>query len=158
MQKPALMAGIVVAAALLAGCTAQKSNVTPSPVPAENMMLEGDDMMVNPSSMEGAGQPGTEVMATQDSETRVELEAKNFTFGTSKITVKKGAKLVVAVKNAEGFHDFVIDELEVNSGPIDEGTVWEYTIPTDKAGSFEYYCSVGKHREMGMKGTLVIEE
>lgn len=27
----------------------------------------------------------------------------------------------------------------------------------DKAGSFEYYCSVGKHREMGMKGMLTVE-
>ena len=27
----------------------------------------------------------------------------------------------------------------------------------DKVGSFEYYCSVGSHRSMGMKGVLKVE-
>ncbi|MEY4731380.1 MAG: hypothetical protein RL681_326, partial [Candidatus Parcubacteria bacterium] len=26
----------------------------------------------------------------------------------------------------------------------------------NKAGTFEYYCSVGSHRQMGMKGTLTV--
>lgn len=40
----------------------------------------------------------------------------------------------------------------INGGETD--TV-EFT--PDKAGSFEYYCSVGKHRAMGMKGTVTVE-
>jgi plastocyanin len=27
----------------------------------------------------------------------------------------------------------------------------------DKKGTFEYYCSVGQHRALGMKGKLVVE-
>ena len=31
------------------------------------------------------------------------------------------------------------------------------TVVSDKTGSFEYYCSVGTHRQMGMKGTLTVK-
>jgi plastocyanin len=34
--------------------------------------------------------------------------------------------------------------------------VIEFTA--DKVGSFEYYCSVGSHRQMGMKGVLKVAE
>jgi uncharacterized cupredoxin-like copper-binding protein len=27
----------------------------------------------------------------------------------------------------------------------------------DKTGTFEFYCSVGNHRQMGMVGTLVVQ-
>ena len=37
--------------------------------------------------------------------------------------------------------------------PFEE--VIEFTA--DKTGSFEYYCSVGTHRQMGMKGTLIVK-
>jgi plastocyanin len=71
--------------------------------------------------------------------------------------VKKGAKAKIVFKNIEGFHDFVIDELNVRTTQLKAGAeeVVEFT-PTE-VGQFEFYCSVGKHREMGMKGTLTVE-
>ena len=51
----------------------------------------------------------------------------------------------------------VIDELGISTGVIPEGESQMVTIPTDKPGTYEYYCSIGKHRELGMKGTLVIK-
>jgi hypothetical protein len=41
---------------------------------------------------------------------------------------------------------------QVGAGASD---VVEFTA--DKAGTFEYYCSVGNHRAMGMKGTLTVK-
>ena len=32
------------------------------------------------------------------------------------------------------------------------------TFIADQEGSFEYYCSVGNHREEGMVGTLIVED
>jgi plastocyanin len=87
----------------------------------------------------------------------ITVEGANFSFTPNTITVKKGAKAKIVFKNIEGFHDFVIDELNVRTTQLKAGAeeVVEFT-PTE-VGQFEFYCSVGKHREMGMKGTLTVE-
>ena len=85
------------------------------------------------------------------------VEAKNFAFVPSIINVKKGDRVKITFKNTQGFHDFKIDEYSVaaaqTKSPAEE--VLEFTA--DKVGTFEYYCSVGSHRAMGMKGTLKVE-
>ena len=88
-----------------------------------------------------------------------EFTVKAFKFGYSPdtITVNKGDKVKITLKNIDGFHDFKIDEYGVATkqlkSPAEE--VLEFTA--DKVGSFEYYCSVGTHRAMGMFGTLKVE-
>ncbi len=85
------------------------------------------------------------------------VSGQNFSFTPSVITVKKGDKVKITFKNTSGFHDFKIDEFGVatkqTASPYTE--VLEFTA--DKVGSFEYYCSVGTHRALGMKGTLKVE-
>jgi plastocyanin len=85
------------------------------------------------------------------------VTGKNFSFAPTTLTVKKGDKVKITFKNTQGFHDFKIDQYGVatkqGQAPFEE--VLEFTA--DKAGSFEYYCSVGEHRAMGMVGTLKVE-
>lgn len=85
------------------------------------------------------------------------INGANFKFEPSSITVNQGDKVKITFKNTQGFHDFVIDEYGVSTkqaqSPAEE--VIEFTA--DKAGTFEYYCSVGSHRSMGMKGTLLVK-
>jgi plastocyanin len=86
------------------------------------------------------------------------VTGKNFSFAPATLTVKKGDKVKVTFQNTQGFHDFKIDEYGVatkqGQAPFEE--VLEFTA--NKAGSFQYYCSVGEHRAMGMVGTLTVEE
>ncbi len=81
----------------------------------------------------------------------------NFAFAPKAMTVNKGDTVKIIFKNTQGFHDFVLDEFGVKSkqgqGPFEE----TLTFVADKTGSFEYYCSVGTHRQMGMKGTLTVK-
>lgn len=88
----------------------------------------------------------------------IKVDAKNFSFSPTKITVKKGESVKIQLVNAEGFHDFVIDEFNVKTEKIGANQTAEVTFTPDKTGSFEYYCSVGSHRQMGMKGILTVEE
>src|SRR3989338_1776707 len=88
-----------------------------------------------------------------------ELKVKKFTVTGSSfsldpktMTVKKGDTVRVLFKNTEGFHDFVIDEFKIATKRIQEGQEETVEFVADKAGSFEYYCSVGSHRAQGMVG------
>lgn len=85
------------------------------------------------------------------------VDGTNFKFSPELVSVKKGDTVRIKFVNSQGFHDFVIDEFKVATPQIREG---EATVEfvADKAGSFEYYCSVGSHRAMGMKGTLTVTE
>lgn len=82
----------------------------------------------------------------------------NFSFTPSTMTVKKGDTVRITFKNDEGFHDLKIDEFKIATKQIAAGAEETVEFVADKAGSFEYYCSVGKHRQMGMVGTLTVTE
>ena len=85
------------------------------------------------------------------------ITGQNFSFAPSTITVKKGDRVKIIFKNAGGFHDFQIDEFKIATKQIRGGAEEAVSFVADQAGSFEYYCSVGTHRAMGMHGTLVVE-
>jgi plastocyanin len=85
------------------------------------------------------------------------ISGSDFIFKPSVINVKKGDRVRIIFENTAGFHDLRIDEYGVATkqakAPYQE--ILEFTAL--KVGSFEYYCSVGSHRAMGMKGTLNVE-
>lgn len=85
------------------------------------------------------------------------ISGQNFFFSPSSITVKKGDRVKITFQNTSGFHDFVIDEYGVASKQAQSPATEILEFTADKIGSFEYYCSVGTHRAMGMKGILQVE-
>ena len=82
---------------------------------------------------------------------------KSFSFSPSTIMVNKGDRVRVTFKNEGGQHDWVIDEFNARTNILSSEQSQTIEFVADKAGSFEYYCSVGTHRQMGMKGTLVVK-
>src|SRR3989338_10521086 len=85
------------------------------------------------------------------------LSARNFAFSQTEILVKKGDKVKVVLTSADGFHDWAIDEFNAKTERVNTGATTEVEFTADTAGSFQYYCSVGQHRQMGMVGTLIVE-
>ncbi len=86
------------------------------------------------------------------------VSGTNFAFEPSTITVNKGDNVRIVFKNTQGFHDWKIDEFGAATKQTGAPTEEVLEFVADKAGTFEYYCSVGQHRAMGMKGTLVVSE
>jgi cytochrome c oxidase subunit 2 len=82
---------------------------------------------------------------------------KNFSFSPSEIKVNKGDKVKIIFQNDLGFHDWMLDEFNVKTPTISAGKTAEVEFTADKTGTFEYYCSVGNHRTMGMKGNLIVQ-
>lgn len=86
------------------------------------------------------------------------VTGKNYSFAPATLTVKKGDTVKITFVNEGGFHDLKLDEFNVATRQLNGGSQETVTFVADKAGSFEYYCSVGTHRQMGMKGTLTVTE
>src|SRR3989344_3583974 len=53
-------------------------------------------------------------------------------------------------------HNFRLDEFGVATKVLKAGESETITFVADKIGEFEYYCSVGTHRAMGMIGKLIV--
>lgn len=83
---------------------------------------------------------------------------KNFSFLPATLTVKKGDRVKIILQNTGGVHDLTIDEFGVATKRINSGEQGVIEFTADQVGDFEYYCSVGEHRQMGMKGALTVEE
>ncbi len=86
------------------------------------------------------------------------IEGQNFSFSPSVMSVDQGDTVRVVFKNVGGFHDFTLDEFGAKTKRINTGEEAVVEFVADKTGSFEYYCSVGTHRQFGMKGTITVNE
>jgi plastocyanin len=85
------------------------------------------------------------------------VEAANFGYSVKEIKVKKGDTVKIKFVNKEGFHDWVLDEFNAKTPQIMGGKTADIEFVATKTGTFEYYCSVGQHRAMGMVGKLIVE-
>lgn len=97
---------------------------------------------------------------TELSNVSLDISMDNFSFSTTQINAKPGDVVEVFLVTSEGNHDFVLDELGVKSSVLASGETEtiRFTVPESAAGqTYEFYCSVGNHRALGMVGTLVVE-
>ena len=90
------------------------------------------------------------------------LSGENFKFlmdgkENPDLIVNEGDKIRIEVTNGQGFHDFVIDEFNARTAKVKEGESASVEFTAGKKGTFEYYCSVGEHRQMGMKGRFIVQ-
>ena len=94
--------------------------------------------------------------ATTDVQTFT-LDGANFKFSETEIRVKKGAKVKIVLNVKDMMHDWVVDEFNARTEQVAAGKTASVEFVADKAGTFEYYCSVGNHRTKGMVGKLIVE-
>jgi Plastocyanin len=81
------------------------------------------------------------------------VDGTSFSFAPKTMEVKVGDMVRITFINKEGFHDLVIDEfVGAKTKQLKAGESETITFVADKAGTFEYYCSVGAHRAQGMVG------
>lgn len=125
---------------------------------AENPSMVGNEMEMG--DMQETKLPKDYNVPVGDTEAPVKefvIAGDNFSFSPKVITVNKGDLVKITFKNTGGFHDLVINEYKVATKQIRTDEEETISFIADKAGSFEYYCSVGTHRAQGMWGTLKVE-
>jgi len=146
--------------------TGQPTRVTtPTPVPTAT----GEPYMeLTPTEEESTAPPTpvatatptvtpTSVQGDQDQVRSFAVSGRNFEFSPTEIRVRQGDRVRIVFTSLDGTHDFVIDELAVATQQVSTGQTDAVEFVADQAGNFEFYCSVGNHRAMGMVGTLIVE-
>lgn len=135
-----------------------KTSESMSQEPQAQKQVEGANTQPSPSeAMMPASDSASPSEAMTGSEKDITVKGQDFSFTPSEIKVKKGDHVKITFQNTGGFHDFVLDEFNVKTKNIPAGSTDTVEFTADKVGTYEYYCSFGNHRQMGMKGNLIVE-
>lgn len=85
----------------------------------------------------------------------MENEGMDFTVKEMKVEAFDRVKVTFAVNR--GDHTWTIKEFNATSRILGAGEAETIEFVADRTGTFEYYCSVGDHRKLGMKGRLIVK-
>ena len=152
-----MVIGVVVAAVVLIGGViffTQSSN-TKTPTETETVQSNSDAIIEEKSEASDTSMMEEDELSANEVE--VNVVSEGLVFNPKEIKVKKGQTVVLTYKNTKGTHDFVIDEFSVKTKRLNANEEETVEFVADKAGEFEYYCSVPGHKAAGMKGVLIVE-
>ena len=151
--NPMLLVGVLVIVVLAGGL------IWHSHKSKNNAILSASAKPMQQKTTPVVTQASTPTPATTSAteEQTVELEAGSFYYKPNEIHVKKGQKVKVTMHSVSMMHDFNIDALDVHMDEVRDGNTGSVEFTADKAGTFEYYCGVGNHRQMGQVGKLIVE-
>ena len=134
-MKPMRGLILIAAAVTLASCSSESSNPANTAVPST-------------SASATAAAPGT-AMAVAESEFTITLPSKTLTAGTYTFNVTNRGKFA---------HNLTVDGAGVQdeaTPTLAPGSTGDLTVSLQK-GSYEFYCSVDGHKEMGMDVTVQV--
>jgi nitrosocyanin len=155
----ALVAIVGVGAIMARGKSASSTTeVAPSTTPEVMVASPEISPVVSPVATPGSMTGTPTGSTTADSAVKTfNIEAGSFYFKPNELRVKKGDKVKIVMTAVSMMHDFNIDELGVKMPIVNNGKTGTVEFTASKAGTFQYYCSVGQHRKMGQVGTLIVE-
>lgn len=87
---------------------------------------------------------------------KVTMESGNFFFSPASIAVEAGQMVEITFSKNSGTHTLVIDEIGFKQ-TVKEGETISFKAPA-QGGTYSFYCDIGKHRALGMEGTLHVKE
>ncbi len=86
------------------------------------------------------------------------LDSSEFKYDVTEIKVKVGDTVKITLTNSGKMpHDWKVDEFNAATKVIKNGEEDTIEFVADKAGTYEFYCSVGQHRANGMVGKFIVE-
>ncbi|MCC6643644.1 cupredoxin domain-containing protein [Candidatus Peregrinibacteria bacterium] len=144
------------------GDTTPTSSSTNGDKPANDKPANGGMNMTPQTPAELTEEQQAQLKAGEEAHEPTTLTFKvsggNFYYAPNTIKVKRGDTVRIVFENAGGMHNLNIDEFNAKTKTIKTGESETIEFVADQVGSFEYYCSIGSHRQMGQKGALIVEE
>jgi plastocyanin len=156
-----LYVGLAVVAVLVVGgflyLSGRSNNAT---APTTDSMTEetsegamnDTDTDMDSSAMEDEGQ------MMEGDVREVTVDGSEYSFDPSSLTVTEGEKIRLTFNNVGNLpHNFVIDELGITTQTVPGGGSDTVEFTASQSGTFDFYCSVGNHRALGMEGELDVQ-
>ena len=131
------------------------SNQSNTPATDDAMMVEEEVVMEDEATAGDDTMTGDDAM--MENVVEVALTGDDFAFSQEEIVVQEGDTVRITLTSTDMPHDWVVDELDARTEIAEAGETVTVEFVADTAGEYEYYCSVGNHREQGMVGTLIVE-
>lgn len=91
---------------------------------------------------------------------KLTIEMGEYYYKPATITVSPGASVTVTLKNAGALpHNFYCDQINpTESSLVDAGKSADFTFTApSQAGTYDFWCSVPGHKELGMVGKLEVK-
>ncbi len=148
-----IIGGLVVLAIVLAGAFFFLNSNTQKTQDSDTTSPQAERQANSPEENGQTGNSGQNQQAVKE----FTVSAENYDFSVKEMKVKKGETVKVTFVNREGLHDWVLDEFNAKTKIMPAGGSETVEFVADKSGTFEYYCSVGNHRQLGMVGKLIVE-
>ena len=144
----------IISVFLIGACAQQPAQPAAQPTTQPTAVIEP---ALDPESEPDApSQEPVQIEAPTSEVVEIDMIARKWDFDPSTITVNEGDKVKLNIRSVDVTHGFSLFEFGVNER-LTPGTTTTVEFTADRVGSFEYYCSVGAHRALGMKGTLIVE-
>lgn len=86
------------------------------------------------------------------------ISAVEFSYSPNSITVKSGDTVKINFSNNGGYsHNLTIEGLNIATQTINPGQtdIIQFTAPAP--GTYNFFCSVDLHRDLGLRGTLIVQ-
>lgn len=128
------------------------SNIRPSPRPVASPALSPLPVV------ERAPQTITSQAPVSDKDTKeflIENEGVDYTVKEMKVNTYDRVKVTFRVNR--GRHTWTIKQFNVFTRELGPGERETVEFVADRPGIYEYYCSVGDHKNLGMSGRLVVK-
>jgi len=147
-----LVVGLVAFVMMNSSQVGQKNDLEALPEAA----VTEESLVPNEEEVGEATEEGT-MEKEQNTLQEIAIEGGNYYYKPDKLSVNLGDTVRITFSSVDMPHDFNIDELNVHSEILEnDSAVIEFIA--DQVGEFEFYCSVGQHRQLGMIGTLTVNE
>lgn len=146
--NPLLIIGVVVLLLVVlgGGWMLMNQNNTQQPNTQVQEEIEESELPVDEVEEEGEAEIKT-----------FEVTNQGFKFSPSEIRVSKGDKVRIVYTSSGGSHDWVIDEFGARTKVLQPGQSEAIEFVADQVGTFEFYCDVMNHRQMGMVGKFIVD-
>lgn len=95
---------------------------------------------------------------TESKTVEIDIIARQWEFVPDEITVNEGDTVVLHITSEDVTHGFSLPQFSGASGAINPGEETTIEFVADKAGTYDFHCSIfcGSGHG-GMKGTLIVE-
>lgn len=86
------------------------------------------------------------------------VTVSEFYFSPESLNISKGEKVRIWIVNdGSTAHNLHLPDMNLDSGNVAPGNKGYVDFVSDRVGSYNFYCGVGGHKDLGMNGNIIVK-